>query len=147
MCTQNPFCFCEEPYQSVVVFSPQGGDSERKFQINPDTGQLSCQPLDREVNSLYNLTILAIDGGNPPQSSVSSILLRVIDVNDNDPRFTQSYYSDSIPEDITKGTSVLQVEAVDLDEGVNAAVAYSINNSAQGQFKIDNVTGVLYTAG
>ena len=112
------------------------------------TGQLSCEPLDREVNSLYSLTIKAEDNGPKPQLySLTTALITVLDVNDNDPQFIDMPYTESIPENTVPETSVLTVQATDKDEGVNSLISYSINNSAQGLFKIDNATGLITTAG
>ena len=124
-----------------------GGNYDNKFRLNSTTGQLSCQPLDRESSSLYNLTIQAVDQGSPPRSTLSTILINVLDDNDNDPSFQQEAYEAEIPEDTAVGTSVLQVQATDADVGLNAHISYSMNNDAQGQFRINNVTGVLTTAG
>lgn len=108
---------------------------------------MSCGPLDREVHALYLLTVQATDSGDPPRSITSSIQVKVLDINDNDPKFRETSYSQSIPEDMSVGTSILKVEATDVDEGVNAKVSYAMSNDANGQFKIDNITGVIRTAG
>lgn len=116
--------------------------------LDSTTGELSCKPLDREKNSLYNLTIMAEDNGPKPRLfSLTTVLVSVLDVNDNDPQFINTPYTAAIPEDTPPGTNVLTVEATDADEGINSLISYSINNSAQGLFKIDNVTGVITTAG
>ena len=88
-----------------------------------------------------------MDHGNPPKTNHSTILISVVDDNDNDPVFMKEEYVAEIAEDIAVGTSVLRVLAIDHDSGVNAHVSYSMNNAAHGQFKINNVTGVLTTAG
>jgi len=125
-----------------------GGDPKQKFTLDSTSGQLSCRPLDREENSLYNLTIMAKDSGPKPRLfSLTTVLVSVLDVNDNDPQFINTPYTAAIPENTPPGTSVLTVEATDADEGINSIISYSINNSAQGLFKIDNITGLITTAG
>lgn len=127
-----------------------GGNTNGKFTLDPVTGELSCRPLDRERTNLHNLTIEARDGGNPSKSSLTNLLISVLDDNDNDPEFQMEEYTAEIPEDIAVGTSVLKVQATDRDFGENAEISYSINNVAQGQsqgqFTINNITGVLSTA-
>jgi protocadherin-16/23 len=131
-----------------MSFLLSGGDPENKFLLGAMTGQLSCKPLDREENSLYNLTIKAEDNGPKPQLySLTTVLITVLDLNDNDPQFIGTPYASSIPENTLPETSVLTVQATDDDEGVNSLISYSINNSAQGLFKIDNATGLITTAG
>ena len=123
------------------------GNAGGKFFIDSQSGELSCSPLDREVQDLYLLNIVAIDGGRPSRSSTSSIRVQVLDINDNDPKFVQQQYTKSILENTPSGTSILQVEAGDIDEGVNAKISYSLSHDANGQFRIDNITGVVSTSG
>ncbi|VDO84220.1 unnamed protein product [Soboliphyme baturini] len=42
--------------------------------------------LDREMIDRYNLLVQAIDSGWPPQSSVATVSVHILDVNDNPPR-------------------------------------------------------------
>lgn len=66
--------------------------------------------LDRELKDSYDLTIKAVDGGNPQR--YSSALLRVIvtDANDNAPKFEKSMYEAEVSENSPMGHSVLQVK-------------------------------------
>ena len=48
--------------------------------------------LDREVEDTYQLTVIALDGGNPPRSGSMAVQVQVTDANDNSPTFTQSSY-------------------------------------------------------
>ena len=70
-----------------------------------------------------------------------------MDDNDNDPLFQQPSYSATVDESVSPGWRVLTVRAEDIDEGVNSQITYSLNNAAEGQFKIDNITGTITTAG
>ena len=47
------------------------------------------EPLDREVQALHQLEIVAVDGGNPPRSGTALIDVVVVDVNDHAPQFTR----------------------------------------------------------
>jgi len=51
------------------------------------TGQLTSQPLDREYRDVHHLTVTAVDAGHPPLSAVITVLVHVVDVNDNQPQF------------------------------------------------------------
>ena len=86
------------------------GDPKKKFSIDPVAGTLSCDPLDREEQALYNLTIQAKDRGSPTRSNTSTVVIKVLDDNDNDPKFRQSRYSKVIPEDTSVGSSILKVD-------------------------------------
>ncbi len=75
------------------------------------------------------------------------VYVTVMDDNDNDPRFVKGLYFKNIPENIAANQSILRVEAVDPDLGLNSQVSYAIDHNAEGLFRIDNTTGVIYTAG
>ncbi|KPP56107.1 hypothetical protein Z043_126347, partial [Scleropages formosus] len=49
--------------------------------------------LDREEEAVHNLILTAVDGGVPARSGTASIIVRVLDVNDNAPQFEQHVYS------------------------------------------------------
>lgn len=55
--------------------------------------------LNREVTASYNLTVKAIDTGNPPNHATQTIFVTVLDVNDNPPRFNNKTYTASIREE------------------------------------------------
>lgn len=102
--------------------------------------------LDRETVPNYKLTLVAYDGGNPPKMGTMTINVIVVDVNDNQPMFSQSSYSATLPENTTVGTSILHVEATDADDGDNGNIIYSINrrqSDPDSVFVIDPKTAVL----
>jgi protocadherin-16/23 len=73
-------------------------------------------PLDRESRDLYELRLVAIDAGFPPLSTEETLLLRVADLNDQPPVFSQELYRASVSEAAAPGTTVVWVRAVDADE-------------------------------
>ncbi|XP_068133861.1 protocadherin gamma-B6-like isoform X43 [Hyperolius riggenbachi] len=83
------------------------------------------KPLDREKQGSYELTLTAWDGGNPPKTGEALIKIIVQDVNDNFPKFSKTNYQISINENAPDGFPVLQLNAVDDDEGSNAQITYS----------------------
>ncbi|XP_072486666.1 protocadherin gamma-B2 isoform X16 [Notamacropus eugenii] len=85
--------------------------------------------LDREQTSEYNVTVTAIDKGNPPLSTSKTFLLLVGDVNDNAPVFLQASYVAYVPENNPSGTSISCVSAVDPDLEQNGNLSYSIISS------------------
>ncbi|KAL8194388.1 UNVERIFIED_CONTAM: hypothetical protein K2H54_016568 [Gekko kuhli] len=102
--------------------------------------------LDRESESSFHLTLLALDGGKPAKTGTAKILINVIDVNDNPPVFTQKVYKVSLKENTPKGSSVVQVKATDRDEGSNAHIIYSFSNidkSDHQKFHLDPQDGAI----
>uniref|UniRef100_A0A8C4SHB8 Cadherin domain-containing protein n=1 Tax=Erpetoichthys calabaricus TaxID=27687 RepID=A0A8C4SHB8_ERPCA len=85
--------------------------------------------LDRELASQYNITITAKDFGHPSLSSFETVLVNVLDVNDNPPRFSKDFYVFYVEENNTPGTPVLEVSAVDADTNENAVITYYLREN------------------
>ena len=127
-----------------ISYKITSGNDMSDFVIAPDTGIITTNnKLDRENISNYALTCVAIDHGKPQLSSMSIIVhVTVSDVNDNAPIFGQSVYVVNVTEDVTSGTVVEEVLAVDTDAGRNGEVVYSITaGNDDGTFEIGNATG------
>ena len=105
------------------------------------------KPLDRESLSSHRLLLTAFDGGKPPKSGTIQIIVDVLDVNDNYPVFTKDSYSVMLSENSPIGTTVLQVNATDLDEGSNGEVVYSlgsnVNDKIRKLFEVDANKGYI----
>ncbi|XP_045886273.1 protocadherin alpha-3-like isoform X2 [Micropterus dolomieu] len=107
--------------------------------------------LDREAAGSHSLVLTALDGGKPIKSGNMNILVNVLDVNDNAPVFSKDVYSVMLDENAPLGTTVVQVNATDLDEGPNGDVIYSFSNSVNRKlfklFEIIPSTGEIIVKG
>uniref|UniRef100_A0A8C5DN72 Cadherin domain-containing protein n=1 Tax=Gouania willdenowi TaxID=441366 RepID=A0A8C5DN72_GOUWI len=83
------------------------------------------QSLDREQQAVHHLTLTAVDGGVPTRTGTASIIVRVLDVNDNAPSFDKDSYVFNVMENSPIGSLVVKLNATDLDEGSNSDVVYS----------------------
>ncbi|XP_051790014.1 protocadherin alpha-C2-like isoform X20 [Erpetoichthys calabaricus] len=83
--------------------------------------------LDRELNSLHQLLLTAVDGGIPTKTGTAKITVLVLDSNDNAPVFDKQVYKVQLVEDAPPGTLVIKLNATDLDEGPNGEVMYSFS--------------------
>ena len=70
--------------------------------------------------------VVATDGGSPPLSSNTSIIVTVTDINDNPPEFTNSSYNFLLPENEPPGTVIGQFVAEDRDTGPAANLTFSV---------------------
>ena len=103
--------------------------------------------LNRERVNNYTLVLRAIDGGFPALSGTATLLVSVSDVNDNAPEFTQFQYTASVAENITVGSTVVRVQATDLDASDSTQLLYSILDAVNfPEFAIDSRTGVITTS-
>ncbi len=107
--------------------------------------------LDREVHSEYNVDILAMDSGVPPLKTVKTVNVKVLDVNDNQPVFSQSSYNVYISENNLAGVSLFSVSASDIDQDKNALLTYSVLDLSSNQvpassyFYINSENGTIYS--
>lgn len=115
--------------------------------MDRQSGVLSTsRPLDREKRAGYTLTVTAQDQGRPPLSSTTTVEVIVLDINDHSPQFESSSYTSDISEDVRIGSLVLEVKAVDLDQGPNGQVFYFLSGGSCSMFIIDQNTGRIITA-
>ncbi|NXQ60862.1 CAD19 protein, partial [Anthoscopus minutus] len=107
------------------------------------------QKLDREKKPFYTLRAQAINRRTQlPVEPESEFIIKVRDVNDNEPQFLDGPYMATVPEMSPEGTSVTQVTATDADDpsyGNSARLLYSL---VQGQpyFSVEPKTGVIRMA-
>uniref|UniRef100_A0A3B3D2C6 Protocadherin 2 alpha a 15 n=1 Tax=Oryzias melastigma TaxID=30732 RepID=A0A3B3D2C6_ORYME len=76
--------------------------------------------------SVYDITIIAKDGGEPALTSEKTISVYVSDTNDNKPEFLQNPYTFYLTENNPPGGPVLTVQATDRDDGENAHILYHL---------------------
>lgn len=124
------------------------GNVDNKFHIDSLTGSLSViDTLDYELYKEYKLNIRAEDSGVPSQKSQATVLVEVLDVNDNAPKFFPETFQESVFENEPAGTPILQVQAHDRDSGENARLTYSIvDGPANMPLVIDDKTGWIKTS-
>jgi len=114
------------------------------FLLDPLSGIITtAASLDREQRVQYSFTVIAEDGGEPPLTGQVRVVVRVSDVNDMPPVFEMSAYHASVAENVTVGTSVLQVSAVDSDSETTSLEYIIQSGNAQGAFFLDHVDGLL----
>ncbi|XP_075336763.1 protocadherin alpha-8-like [Odontesthes bonariensis] len=109
------------------------------------------KPLDKETARTHRLLLTAFDGGKPPRSGTMEIVVNVLDVNDNMPVFSKESYTAVINENSPIGTTIIQVNATDSDDGLNGEVVYSfgnnVNNKLRKLFEVDANTGEILVKG
>ena len=136
----------ETDRQCLHFLLSDGNDG--KFNMDPRTGRLSCQALDRETKRDYTLTVVGTDSGSPQRSGSTRVLITVLDDNDNSPMFSEATYTATIAEDVAKGQTVMRVFASDPDQGPNGEVAYSlVGNDTEGFFSVNSTSGDIITSG
>ncbi|XP_077333794.1 protocadherin-7 isoform X4 [Lithobates pipiens] len=123
------------PFQLKPASDSEGEQNKKKYFLH------TSAPLDYENVKEYNVIIVAVDSGSPSLSSNNSLLVKVVDTNDNPPVFSQPVVEVAFPENNVPGERVATVIATDADSGKNAEIAYSLEQSVAGVFSIHPDSG------
>ncbi|XP_047449254.1 protocadherin Fat 4 [Mugil cephalus] len=129
---------------SQLNYFIEKGNEDDLFFITPNGTFHISQSLDREKESLYIVTITAVDSGLPPLTGTLTLHVVVDDVNDNQPEFTEEVYNTIVYEDCPVGTVFAMISASDLDDGVNGELRYFMEN-LDVPFAIEETSGELFT--
>ena len=115
------------------------------FSVDLRSGEvkLSCSSLDRDVTGTYELVVTARIGDEVV--AYSTIIVSLLDVNDNPPVFSLDVYVSVIDDRYGNDTAILRVVATDADNGTNGTVEYSFDPSqVQDVFRIDGESGEIF---
>ncbi|XP_070826258.1 protocadherin Fat 3a isoform X8 [Chaetodon trifascialis] len=138
--------------QSTLTYDIKQGNTDHVFQINQYSGVITTQkPLDYETTAFYNLIVQAINMAG--MASNATLLIQVVDENDNPPVFQQLHYHGSISEAapvnslvLNSDESPLVIRATDADRNQNALLVYQIvEDTAKMFFTVDSGTGSIRT--
>lgn len=139
-CTDN-----DVPSNPTFTYSIEGTNG--LFNINQE-GQITLmQPLNYELQQLYDLTVIVNDTAIPPGPLSTSIraIFSVNPVNEFTPTFSMPRLEFSIREDAGIGSTVGQITATDQDSGEDGLITYSINTGQTDTFTVQPTTGHLIT--
>ena len=135
---------------SMITYQLLPGEYSGKFSIGASSGNITLTgELDHENTSEIILRIQATDG---KFLSNTSLFIKVEDINDNYPYFSESSYSAVVPENIPIGYVVISVVAQDRDSGSNGQLTYSLvqgsNDAATlltETFSVNSTNGAITT--
>nr|XP_036871973.1 LOW QUALITY PROTEIN: protocadherin alpha-13-like [Manis javanica] len=98
------------------------------FIINPNSGEIRTKgKLDFEEKNLYEIPVEAIDKGNIPMAGHCTILVEILDINDNAPEITITSLSLPVREDAQVGTAIALISVSDHDSGANGLVTCTLS--------------------
>lgn len=132
----------------ILYSITEDGIDEMLFRIDKYSGTIRTDGfLDYEEQQIHSLTVRAYDRGTPALSSETSVIIEVIDVNENRhaPQFEDFVLTGSIFENKPIDTHVMTITATDDDPiGPDSRITYSLKGGdGLGIFNIDN-EGKLY---
>uniref|UniRef100_A0A8D1ASI8 Cadherin domain-containing protein n=1 Tax=Sus scrofa TaxID=9823 RepID=A0A8D1ASI8_PIG len=121
------------------------------FVFNKDTGELNITSiLDREETPFFLLIGYAVDEKGNNLEKPIELRIKVLDINDNEPVFTQDVFVGSIEELSAANTLVMKITATDADEPntLNSKISYRIVSQEPAYppvFYLNKDTGEIYT--
>ncbi|XP_073932927.1 protocadherin beta-6-like [Castor canadensis] len=111
----------------------QDDDVNKPFEINAITGEIRLrETLDFEAFQSYHLNAEATDGGG--LTGKCSLIIQVLDVNDNAPELTLTSLVSPIPENVP-GIIVVVFSVSDADSGQNQQIVCSIDDNLPFQLR------------
>uniref|UniRef100_A0A8C5QSV8 Cadherin domain-containing protein n=1 Tax=Leptobrachium leishanense TaxID=445787 RepID=A0A8C5QSV8_9ANUR len=140
---------------SIFSTNTEGVPVSSYLSINIETGVLYSQrSFDYEQHKDFQIQVIAKDNGSPTLSSNTTLIIHIMDQNDNIPRilYPAPEVSDSasfemVPFSAEEGSLITKVVAVDADSGHNAWLSYHfIQVSEPSYLSISQHTGEIRTS-
>ena len=137
------------PRNGAVYYKVSGSASDT-FQIHRSQGTVSrrySSRLDYSKKSRYELTIVASDKGRPSLSSSMTLIINVIDKNDNWPTFVENFWFGFVTLSTDVNDTVVQLAATDDDAGENGRITFGLKNDSlwSHSFGVKPDSGVIYS--
>ncbi|KAK6172427.1 hypothetical protein SNE40_016078 [Patella caerulea] len=113
-----------------------------------DLGLVVKYALDRETQTIFNILLIAKDGGTPQKSGNVTVHIHITDVNDNKPQFISNSFEETVLESAPLNIPVIQVLATDPDAGSNSKLTYSFSARTSDRIRsfvaINESSGAIY---
>ena len=123
-------------------------DARGLVRIEPGTGVIRTDGVfDFETQKYLQFTVTAIDGGSPPRSASATVVLNILDVNDEAPVFKSNNYNFTTFENQPPGTEIGTVSAKDADSPPYDAFHFALQatGATKDLFTINLDTGKITT--
>ncbi|OWK01611.1 hypothetical protein Celaphus_00017629, partial [Cervus elaphus hippelaphus] len=143
------------PIARKITYRISGAGIDRPpygvFTINPRTGEINITSVvDREITPLFLIYCRALNSRGEDLERPLELRVKVMDINDNPPVFTQNVYTASIEENSDANTLVVKLSATDADEDnhLNSKIAYKIVSqepAGSPMFIMNRYTGEVRT--
>ena len=134
-------------YAGIRIMSVIPPDAIDLFRLDSDDDGngilVLVEQLDYETTHSYNLTLQCYDNQMPPSEDIARVYVLVHPINDEAPRFQNSFYSFTVNRITASGEDIGQVIATDNDEGVGREIAYSILSGDVSNFGV-RPDGMVY---
>ncbi|KAI3379962.1 hypothetical protein SNEBB_002676 [Seison nebaliae] len=138
--------------ENDIIYFQIDDESSKTFSIDQLSGNLTTRfPIDREKTNQFIVEVIVsnevLNSSTENLFSVYSIIINIIDINDNIPEFQRDLLILKVKEEIPLVTplAISQIDetrAIDRDMEENAHIIYSMNNNEN--FEVDSTTGQIF---
>ena len=128
--------------------SADNSDDVRLFEIDSTSGRIRLRSsLDREISATHRITVSASDAGTPSRRASMTLVMSVVDVNDNRPLFNSTGYAFGVLYPVPLGAVIGSVGASDSDYGTeNSQLTYYLHNGRLADiFDVRSPSGEIRT--
>ncbi|KAG8579335.1 hypothetical protein GDO81_010820 [Engystomops pustulosus] len=142
-------------YYSMAISDTEDQPATSYLSINLKTGVIYAQrSFDYEQHKEFHIQINARDNGSPSLTSNTTLLIHIVDQNDNAPKILYPSPDsgglaafEMVPLDSEEGSLITKVVAIDPDSGHNAWLSYHfLHLSEPSYFAITPHTGEIRTS-
>ncbi|XP_039692268.1 protocadherin alpha-3-like [Pteropus medius] len=124
----------DEGVNKDIVYSfnaDTSADTLSKFHLDPVNGYITVKGnIDFEETKLYEIQVEATDKGNPPMTDHCTVLVEILDTNDNVPELVIKSLLLPVLEDAPLGTVIALISVSDHDSDVNGQVTCTLTPDA-----------------
>jgi len=115
--------------------------------IDVDSGVITTlTSFDFESRQTYSFLLTVSDGGLVSHSRVATVVLNILDDNDEVPTFIRTSYAFHVPENRAAGSTVGRIRATDADlSAQHRTVFYSLEGHDSRAFRVAAQTGQLFS--
>ena len=130
--------------QGEVTYAITAGDTYGNFVIDKHSGVIELvSGLDYETSSQITLTVTATDGDSgSPLSAQATVMVIVVDVNDNYPECLPTLLTPAVLESAAVGDVIATLNCSDQDSGSDGQLSYTIF-SGNSDGKISKLSSLI----
>ncbi|KAF4108162.1 protocadherin Fat 3 isoform X1 [Onychostoma macrolepis] len=134
----------DKNHNALLVFQIVEDIAKLFFTVDSGTGSVrTIAKVDYETFNSFYFSVNVRDSGRPQLTAEkpAKVLIRVVNVNDSPPQFSQEAYDTVLLLPTYVGVEVLRVEATDPD--MTTDLMYSLADSNLEHFEMDSSSGIL----
>ncbi|XP_071377139.1 protocadherin alpha-3-like [Centroberyx affinis] len=126
----------DEGSNSDLEYSWDQNVKSKVFDLDTLIGEIRVKgEVDFEETDVYRLDVQVSDKGQPPLTEDCRVIIKIIDINDNQPEIEVTSLSSVVAENSKPGTVISLISVTDKDSGMNGKVICSLSQNVPFELK------------